>query len=144
MNRCPSKHAFLALGLLAATLLSGGCATSEGIQTNTPVSLAGVPVAGEAADLALDLYEDTVAHVASIAIEIVTAPFDAVESSLGMTPAEQRSVENLGGRFTYEERLARRRELGGMMAPPANRVSNRQTSLRQDLKDRRDAYYFGR
>ncbi|MEZ6196285.1 MAG: hypothetical protein R3F20_11265 [Planctomycetota bacterium] len=128
------------LAPIVLALLATGCAS--GINSSTSLTTNSVPLVGPAAGTALDLYDTTVTNVAAVAVQIVTSPFDAVEGALGMTPAEQRSVEALSGRFSPEERLARRRQERGLPAPPEARVGARQSSMRYDQRARQNAYFY--
>lgn len=121
-----------AVSILALTLVAllPACGTSGGVNSQTNLSAGALPGVGPGLQVAGDIYNEVNASAGQLAFDIVDAPFRVLEGSLGLTPAEVRSAEALNGRYSPEERLARRREARGLPAPPEIRVARRQSSRR--------------
>jgi hypothetical protein len=116
--------------VLALVALLPACGTSGGLDSQTNLSAAAIPGVGPGLQTAGQIYDEVNASAGQLAFDIVEAPFRVLEGSLGLTPEEVRSAAALNGRYSPEERLARRREARGLPAPPEIRVARRQTSRR--------------
>ena len=99
--------------LLLALLLIPACGTRGGVNSQANVSAGALPAVGPAVDTAAAIVGEVDRTLGKVALDVATAPFRASEGELGLDPAQVRSTENLNGRYSPDERLARRRAARG-------------------------------